>query len=52
MSGEWIREISERYIELYQTITGSMLDRALLPLASLEPVDWVEPVKHWLETNL
>jgi phosphoribosylaminoimidazole-succinocarboxamide synthase len=48
MDSEWILQISRRYLELYQQLTGSTIQADPGHLGSLEPNDWLDSVQSWL----
>jgi phosphoribosylaminoimidazole-succinocarboxamide synthase len=48
MGKDWVRQISKRYLELYEQLTGKSFYADPDHAGSLEPRDWLEPVQTWL----
>jgi len=48
MGPEWVQQISKRYMELYEQLTGKTILTDPAHLGSLEPNDWFDSVQAWL----
>jgi len=48
MNPEWVQQISLRYRDLYEQLTGKRILVDEDHAGSAEPQDWLEPVQAWL----
>jgi len=48
MEPDWVQQISLRYCDLYEQLTGKRIHVHKDHAGSAEPQDWLEPVQAWL----
>ncbi|MFM7701324.1 MAG: phosphoribosylaminoimidazolesuccinocarboxamide synthase, partial [Bacteroidota bacterium] len=51
MDAEWVQQISLRYRDLYEQLTGKRILVDMDHAGSAEPQNWLEPVQAWLSEN-